>query len=474
VIDHHTDTTNIPLVVDLDGTLVRTDTLWESFFAAWARNVWLPIATFFLLFRGRAALKQELSARALDSRLTVETLPYNEAVLARVRDARAQGRTTVLATAADAKVASAVAAHLGVFDRVFASDGETNLKAARKTEKLVAEFGEKGFDYIGDSRADTPVWRAAREAFTVSSVQPSGVARIEDAATPISAAKAWTKMLRVRHWIKNLLVFVALFAAHRFTDANAWQAVIATFIAFCAVCSGIYVFNDLFDLASDRIHPSKKNRPLARGFISLPSALVAAIVLLASGLALAFFVGRWVGVALVAYCVVNALYTLKIKRIAVADVSVLAGLYTLRIVAGAVAIAAPLSPWLFAFSVFAFLSLALLKRAIDLNRLSPDEPLAGRGYTGRDATFVNVFGAGASIASVLVLALYVAAPQATALYRNNVPLWFALAIILYWLMRIWQRAMRGEMDDDPVLFATKDLTSWVCAALIAVCFIAAV
>ncbi|MGL5004002.1 MAG: UbiA family prenyltransferase, partial [Casimicrobium sp.] len=255
---------------------------------------------------------------------------------------------------------------------------------------------------------------------------------------------------------------------------SAWQAVVATFIAFCAVCSGIYVFNDLFDLASDRVHPSKKNRPLARGFISLPNALFVAIALLVCGLALAFFVGRWVGVALVVYCFVNALYTLKIKRIAVADVSVLAGLYTLRIVAGAIAIAAPLSPWLFAFSVFAFLSLALLKRAIDLNRLAPDEPLAGRGYTGRDTTFVNVFGAGTAIAAVLVLALYVAAPQAITLYRNNVPLWFALAIILFWLMRIWQRAMRGEMDDDPVLFATKDSISWCCAVLIAGCFVAAV
>jgi 4-hydroxybenzoate polyprenyltransferase/phosphoglycolate phosphatase-like HAD superfamily hydrolase len=466
--------TSIPLVVDLDGTLVRTDTLWESFFAAWARNMWLPIATLFLLFRGRAALKQTLSARALDSRLTIATLPYNDAVLARVREARAQGRATVLATAADEKVANAVAAHLSLFDRVFASDGQTNLKAQRKTEKLVAEFGEKGFDYIGDSRADAPVWRAAREAFTVSSVQPSGVARIEEAAAPLSAIEAWTKMLRVRHWIKNVLVFVALFAAHRFAEAGAWQAAVATFVAFCAVCSGIYVFNDLFDLASDRSHPSKMKRPLARGFIALPAALFAAIALLACGLALAFFVGRWVGVALLAYCAVNALYTLKIKRIAVADVSVLAGLYTLRIVAGAVAIAAPLSPWLFAFSVFAFLSLALLKRAIDINRLAADETLSGRGYTGRDATFVNVFGAGASLAAVLVLALYIAAPQAAALYRNSVPLWFALAVVLYWLMRIWQRAMRGAMDDDPVLFATKDATSWLCVALIAACFVAAI
>jgi 4-hydroxybenzoate polyprenyltransferase/phosphoserine phosphatase len=465
---------NIPLVVDLDGTLVRTDTLWESFFAAWAANVWLPITTFFLLFSGRAAFKRELSARAFDSRLTIETLPINEAVLACVRDARAQGRMTVLATAADERVANAVAARLNVFDRVYASDGTSNLKGATKTEKLVAEFGEKGFDYIGDSRADAPVWRAARQGFTVSSVQPNGVAKIEDASGSNDALAAWTKLLRVRHWIKNVLVFVALFAAHRFTEGAAWQSVLMTFIAFCAVCSGIYVLNDLFDLSADRTHPSKRFRPLAVGQIGLPTALFAAIVSLAGGLALGFFVGRWVGATIIGYCVINGVYTLYAKRIAVLDVSILAALYTLRIVAGAVAIAAPLSPWLFAFSVFAFLSLALLKRAIDINRLAPDETLSGRGYTGRDATFVNVFGAGASIAAVLVLALYIAAPQAAALYRNSIPLWFALAVVLYWLMRIWQRAMRGAMDDDPVLFATKDAVSWVCVVLIAVCFVAAI
>ncbi len=470
--------TQVPLVVDLDGTLVRTDTLWESFFAAWANNVWLPITTFFLLFRGRAALKRELCARAFDSRLTIETLPINDAVLARVRDARAQGRTTVLATAADERIANAVAAQLGVFDRVFASDGESNLKGETKTQKLITEFGEKGFDYIGDSRADAPVWAAAREAFTVSAVQPSGVAKIEHTNEEKGVLARWTKLLRVRHWIKNLLVFVALFAAHRFTDAVAWQPALYTFAAFCAVCSGIYVFNDLFDLAADRTHPSKRFRPLAAGQIALPNALMVATAALAGGLALAFYVNRGVGFAILAYCAVNALYTLRIKRVAVADVSVLALLYTLRVVAGALAIAAPLSPWLFAFTVFAFLSLALLKRAIDINRLQPDEALPGRGYTGRDAAFVNVFGAGTAIAAVLVLALYIAAPhsaaQAAPLYRNPVWLWCAVAVVLFWLMRMWYLAMRGASDDDPVLFATRDPISWASAALIAAFFVAAI
>jgi 4-hydroxybenzoate polyprenyltransferase len=470
---------SIPLVVDLDGTLVRTDTLWECFFAAWSECVWLPIVAFALLFRGRAVFKREVASRA---NLDVERLPYDEAVLSRVRDARAKGRTTVLATAADERIANAVAAQLGVFDRVFASDGESNLKGNHKTQKLVAEFGEKGFDYIGDSRADAPVWAAAREAFTVSSVQPSGVAKIESAHEEKGMFARWTKLLRIRHWIKNVLVFVALFAAHRFMDANAWQSALYTFIAFCAVCSGIYVFNDLFDLASDRTHPTKRFRPLASGQIALPNALVVAIFALAGGLALAFFVNCLVGATILAYCAVNALYTLRIKRVAVADVSVLAALYTLRVVAGALAIAAPLSPWLFAFTVFAFLSLALLKRAIDINRLQPDEPLPGRGYTGRDAMFVNVFGAGTAIAAVLVLALYIAAPhsaaqasaaQAAPLYRNPAWLWCAVAIVLFWLMRMWYLAMRGASDDDPVLFATRDPISWASAALVASFFVAA-
>jgi 4-hydroxybenzoate polyprenyltransferase/phosphoglycolate phosphatase-like HAD superfamily hydrolase len=465
---------NIPLVVDLDGTLVRTDTLWECFFAAWANDVVLPFKCLGWLMQGRAALKQALGARALESRLMIDTLPLNDAVLERIRDARAQGRTTVLATAADSRIANAVATRIGLFDRVFASDGETNLKSHNKTAKLVSEFGDKGFDYIGDSNADVAVWKASREAITVSTLQPSGVKRIESANGDASAFSTWIKLLRVRHWIKNVLVFVALFAAHRFTETLAWQQAIYTFFAFCAVCSGIYVFNDLFDLASDRSHPSKRFRPLAAGLISLSSAFSIAIMLLALGLFLAFCTGLWVGITVLGYCVVNGLYTLHAKRVAVLDVSILANLYTLRIVAGALAIAAPLSPWLFAFSVFAFLSLALLKRAIDINRLAPDEKLPGRGYTGRDAAFVNTFGAGAALAAVLVLSLYVSAPQANVLYRNTTWLWFALAVILYWLMRMWQLAMRGASDDDPVLFATKDLTSWICAALVAACFVAAI
>jgi 4-hydroxybenzoate polyprenyltransferase len=459
-----------PLVVDLDGTLCRTDTLWECFFAAWARDLLIPIRVVFWLLSGRVTLKRELASRG---GIDASALPWNESVVNALRAARAEGRETILATAAHRDVAYACADSLKLFDRVFATDDATNLKAETKARALVDAFGERGFDYVGDSRADVPVWAAARTGFSVSSLQPSGVVAMRDASSG-GALSRWIKLLRARHWIKNVLVFVALFAAHRWMNPSAWIATLQTFVAFCAMCSGIYVFNDLFDLRSDRLHPSKKFRPLASGLIALPTAFMVGTVLVMCGLALAFYVSLEVGLIVSTYCLANVAYTLWLKRQAVADVSVLAVLYTLRILAGVAAIAAPLSPWLFAFSVFAFLSLALLKRAVDLNRLQPDEKLAGRGYTGRDAAFVNVFGAGASIAAVLVLSLYVASPQMNALYKQPQWLWLILAVVMFWLMRMWQLAMSGRGDDDPVLFATKDPLSWGCVAVCAVFFAMAI
>jgi 4-hydroxybenzoate polyprenyltransferase/phosphoserine phosphatase len=462
--------TAIPLVVDLDGTLCRTDTLWECFFAAWAKDVLIPMRALMWLLSGRPALKRELARAA---QLDATNLPWNADVVTSLHAARAAGRETVLATAAHQSIADEVARALPLFDRVMGSDDAANLKGAAKAAALVSLYGERGFDYVGDSRADEPVWAVARHGFSVSSVIPHGVSSLATNAAPKTFAR-WARMLRIRHWVKNVLVMVALFAAHRWTDASAWQASLVTLVAFCTVCSAIYVLNDLFDLAHDRQHASKKNRPLAAGSIALPYAFLAAMTFLLSGLALAAWAGESVLLVLAAYCVFNAFYTLKLKRVAVADVCILAALYTLRIMAGAVAIAAPLSPWLFAFSVFIFLSLALLKRAVDVNALADDQSLAGRGYTSRDAPFVNVFGGGSALAAVLVLALYVASAQVGVLYSRANWLWLALAVILFWLMRMWRLAIAGQGDDDPVLFATRDSVSWGCALACAVCFALAV
>ena len=456
-----------PLVVDLDGTLCRTDTLWETYFAAWRFCWWLPLVAPFWLIAGRSQLKSRIAEIALP---IINRLPWNESVVDALKEARVNGRKCVLATAANERIANACAAELGLFDEVMASSASVNLKGRAKAEQLVSRFGVGGFDYIGDSRADLLVWAQADRKYSVSSLVPLEGERL-GSAQPESSLSSWIRLLRVRHWVKNVLVFVAPVAAHSWANAAGWQAVTATFFAFCAVCSGVYVLNDLFDLASDRTHPSKRKRPLASGALSLATALFVALVLLMGGIAIAWMTGPLVAEVIVAYVAVNALYTMHLKRMPVFDVFCLAGLYTLRIVAGAAAVVVPLSTWLVAFSVFAFLSLALLKRAVDLARLGADESLPGRGYSGRDAAFVYGFGISSATAACLVLALYVASDQVTSMYADPLWLWGLAVVVLLWLARMWRMAMNGTMDDDPVLFATRDNVSWGCAVVITACIL---
>ncbi len=452
-------TTPRPLVVDLDGTLCKTDTLWECFFAAWRVQWWLPLACAFWMLSGRSKLKDRLAAIAVPE---ATALPWNLAVIDVLRAARVAGRRTVLATAANVRIAQSCADELDLFDEVLASDGVVNLKGHAKAAELVARFGQGGFDYLGDSTADLPVWAAADRKLTVSDVVPAGGERLAQAEASL-AVSHWVKLLRVRHWVKNVLVFVAPIAAHQWSAGATWLSALLTFAAFCAVCSGVYVLNDLFDLASDRAHPTKRRRPLAAGELSLATATFVALVLLIGGLGLAFWIGPLVGAVVALYVVANAIYTVRLKRVAVFDVFCLAGLYTLRIVAGAAAVMVPLSTWLVAFSVFAFLSLALLTRAADIDRLAPDEVLPGRGYSGRDAAFVNGFGISSAIAACLVLALYVASEQVAAMYAEPLWLWGVAVVVLMWLARMWRMAMNGTMDDDPVMFAVRDGVSIGCA-----------
>lgn len=448
------------LVVDLDGTLCRTDTLWECFFAAWRMCWWLPLRLPLWLLRGRAVLKRRLADIALPE---VSRLPWNANVVAAMAAAHAENRPVVLATAADQRVAEACARHFPAISEVLASDGVHNLKGAHKAAALTARFAA-GFDYIGDSRADQPVWAAATGRMSVSHIIPAGGNQL---ARPAPAGmRGWIRLLRVRHWVKNALVFVAPLAAHQWHDAAPWQVVLAAFAAFCCVCSAVYVFNDLFDLAADRAHATKRHRPLAAGELSLAAATIVATLLMFAGLGIAFAAGTSVVSVVGGYVLLNVAYTTWIKRQPVYDVFCLAALYTLRIVAGAVAAAVTLSPWLVAFSVFAFLSLALLKRAADLSRLDGDTALPGRGYRARDALFVNGLGLTSAVAACLVLAMYVAGDQVTTLYTQPLWLWGMVVIMLLWLARLWHLAMNGAMDDDPVLFATRDAASW--ASLIAI------
>jgi 4-hydroxybenzoate polyprenyltransferase/phosphoserine phosphatase len=464
----------LPLCVDLDGTLVATDTLWESALALLRtqplRALLLPV----WLVSGRAALKRALGQVAP---IDVAALPYRAEVLAYIAEARAAGRRVVLTTASTRAIAERVAAHTGVFDEVMASDQE-NLKGPRKREALVARFGERGFEYVGDSRADLAVWEGAGAGSLVggSRALAAGLAARTTLARELAVrpgdAAAWLRALRVRQWLKNLLLFLPLLAAHRFGDLAAALAALVGFFAFGFTASAIYLANDLFDLPSDRAHPSKRERPFAAGTLSIPAGLAAIPLALCAAAALASSLPTAFGAALVFYVLVNGLYTLWLKRVVLADVTVLGGMYALRVVVGGLATRIPVSTWLIAFSLFFFLSLAFLKRFAELRRLCDEGASAtpGRGYVPSDAPVLLALGPACAVVSALVLGLYVEGDTVETLYRTPNVLWALIPLLVYWSARIWLLAQRGELDDDPILFTTQDPGSYLVAALALVVF----
>lgn len=452
-----------PLCVDLDGTLVRGDLMWEALASLAMRRPLAAIAAGFALRRGRAAFKAALAAR---SPVDPMRLPYHEGVLGWLRERRGEGRRVLLATAADRRHAEAVAGHLGLFDEVLASDGVRNLGSIRKRDLLCGRFGVGGFDYVGDhARKDLPVLRAARACGLVGAairlrgrLEADGRSVLETFPVRNSFAGTLLRALRWHQWAKNLLLFVPIATAHLVGDAAAWGAAGVAFACFCLLASATYLLNDLRDLRSDRAHPSKRLRPIASGELSIPAASGLAAALLAGAAALAALLPPGFAWCLLGYLAVTLSYTLLLKRLVLVDVVALAALYTVRIVAGAMAIEVPLSAWLLIFSLFVFTSLAFLKRHVELRRHSPPAggPIAGRGYVAADEAVVRTAGISCGSISALVLALYVQSPQVEELYRTPEALWLLVPFMVYWNARVWLRAGRDEIDDDPVISVMAD------------------
>lgn len=458
------------LVVDLDGTLIRSDMLFESFWAACARRWTTPFLSLAALRQGRAALKARLSALGP---VEVASLPYNEAVLGYIRRWRAHGGRTALVTATTQALADQVAGHLGLFDEVHGSDGTVNLKGGRKAEFLVTRFGAGGFDYIGDAEADLAVWAQSGKAIVVESTPDLGEKvkatgrEVEPLATEKPSARLYLKEIRPHQWLKNLLVFLPMLAGHRF-DAPTLGRAALTFAAFSLIASAVYVLNDLLDLAADRAHPRKRNRPFASGALPISHGTVMAPLLLAAGLALALPLGLATLGVLLGYFALTSFYSLYLKRRIVVDIVALAALYTVRIVAGGVATGIPLSVWLLAFSVFFFLSLAAVKRQAELVDQIADGRrfTAGRGYWSDDLPQVEMMAISSGYVSVLVMALYLNSPAVAELYHQPAALWGICMVLLYWVSRVVMLAHRGQMHDDPVVFAVKDGISQASAILI--------
>ena len=469
------EASSVPLCIDLDGTLVRSDLLLESALRAVKDRPLAAGGAFLGLLQGRAQLKKRL-ADLVD--LRIDLLPYNPPVVALAESAKASGRRVVLATAANRKYAEQVARHLGFFDSVHASDDRTNLSSGTKARELVRLYGEGGFDYAADAVRDLKVWGHAGRAIVIDA-QPgvlSGLARLgvphEVLSARHSRLPALIRALRPHQWLKSFLVFLPLLAAHVYLDPFAILGAVAAFVAFSSMASAGYLINDLLDLDADRAHPRKRRRPLACGDLPLSWGLALAPLLVAIGAGIGALLPPVFFAVLIAYFVATLTYSLHLKRQPILDVLTLAGLYTLRVVGGAAAIAVPLSFWLLAFSMFLFLSLAYLKRYAELEALRTNggDWASGRGYGVGDLELVRGLGIPAGYGAVLVLALYINSPEVRALYANPTLIWLVCPILLYWIARTWSVAHRGLMHDDPLVFAITDrgsqLTVLTCALIL--------
>lgn len=417
-----------PLVTELEEVLLRTDSLQEGLVRLLKRRPHLlPVALGWRL-RGRGPCRQEVARRV---ELDAARLPYDEAVLARLTEAKAGGRRVVLATAAARSVADGVAAHLGLFDTVLASEGGQELTGARRDARLRETLG-------------TP-YEEVRAA--------PGLAR---------RGRALFKALRVHQWAKNVLVFVPMLAAHRAFHGPLLLQSLLAFVAFSLCASSVYVLNDLLDLDADRQHPSKRRRPFASGTLSLGLGPGLGLGLLAAGAGVALLLPREFLALLGTYYLITLAYSFRLKQVMMLDVLVLAGLYTVRILGGSLAVGIPTSNWLFTFSIFLFLSLALVKRLSEVRRLRMTQASAapGRGYVAGDYEQLATLGVSSGYLSVLVLALYITSREVTALYAHPERLWMLCPVMLYWVGRVWLLAHRGEVNEDPLVFALKDRVSY--------------
>lgn len=447
-------------MVDLDGTLTYTDTLIESILILLKANPlhFFPICRWALA--GPVELKSQLARRV---QLDVSLLPWRLDLLEWIKKQRLAGRRIVLATAAHQSIADAVAGHLGLFEQTLATDGTTNLKGAHKLAAIKAAVGAD-FVYAGDSPADLTVWRSSSAA-VVAGAPAALEARVRD-MVPVEAVfggsgstwRVWLHALRVHQWIKNVLLFVPLFTAFAFGQGDKVAAAAMAFLAFSLAASGTYLLNDLWDLEADRRHPRKRERAFASGRIPVARGVLAAALLLLAGLALAGMVSLSTAAVLAGYVVLTTCYSWALKAYVLIDVLTLALLYTYRVVAGAVATQIAISPWLLAFSIFTFFSLALVKRCAELVQLqqSGHDAARGRDYRVSDLVVLWPFGASASICAIVVFGLYVASPETASRFAHPQALWLVAMGMMYWFGRLWIKTARGEMHDDPIVFALRD------------------
>lgn len=467
----------IPLVVDLDGTLLKVDSLHEAFVEFLSKKPIHAVRALASLKQGRAAFKEAIADHVLPQ---AETLPVDEAVLDVMKRAREDGRKVYLATAADRRFAEAIADEIGAFDGVIASENGINLKGEVKAESLVARFGAHRFDYVGNDAADLPVWRAARSQL-VAGASPHFAERVRSElpeAIVLGTRKpelgAYLRALRPHQWLKNGLVALPALAAHSFSVDGIITVLIAI-ASFSLGASSIYLVNDMLDLPHDRAHPAKRHRALAAGAVPLVHGIALFAVTAALSIALALLLPVAFIAILIVYMALSLSYSVYLKRKLMIDVVALAALYGIRVLAGGAAAGIALSHWLVGFCFFIFLSLALVKRTTEMMTLPQRSvgKIKGRGYRRMDLQTITALTAASGFVAVLVLALYINSPDVTTLYHRPELLWGVCLVLVYWLGRVCFITGRGEMHQDPVIFAVTDRISLIAGALVVAIFLAA-
>lgn len=451
---------NVPIVVDLDGTLTPTDTLVESIIKLIKKSPLNLLRLPIWLVKGKAGFKDTIAAQV---NIFPAGLPYRVPLVDYLRQEKAKGRHIVLATAAHQTIADGVSDHLGLFDRVLSTKSGSNLKGIAKLQAIQQFYGD-GFVYAGDSKADIPIWNAARAAILVG-VRPNVAVAVRrnvpiEREFPNDAVKlsVWLRALRVHQWLKNLLLFVPLLTAFSFLEIGKLATMTVAFLSFSFAASATYMVNDMWDLDSDRMHPRKRHRPFASAQIPILHGLAVAGGALIFAFVMALAVSKGFFLMLVLYVLLTSVYSWLLKGYVLIDVLTLSLLYTLRIMAGAVAIGIPTSSWLLAFSVFMFLSLALVKRCAELVSLEQNGAIAshGRDYRVTDLVVLWPLGVGAALSAVVVFGLFISAPETQTRYATPNLLWLVAIGLIYWLARLWIKTSRGEMHDDPVVYAVKD------------------
>jgi 4-hydroxybenzoate polyprenyltransferase len=463
----------LPIFVDLDGTLIKSDVSYESFLALIKQNPLNFFKAIAWFIKGKPYLKAKIAESV---ELDAKHVPFNVEFVKYLRNEKEKGRKIILASASEKKFVENIAAESGLFDAVIATDKGLNLSGKNKT-KAIKDYCEthnlnSGFAYAGNSSVDIPVWKVANERILVTddkffAGKVSKKMHFEKKFIFGRPLKSLILSLRPHQWSKNLLIFVPMFMAHKLFEPQILLATGYAFIAFCCAASSIYLINDLLDIEADRIHRTKMKRPLASGAMQVRTALIVIPVLLAVAAGISLNLPRNFSLCLCLYIFSTVLYSFFLKKIPVLDIIVLAMLYVLRLFAGSMSGGVFVSQWLLSFSLFAFTSLACLKRFSELALVKSEhlEKSLGRGYKVGDLEPISQFGTASAYLSVFVLVFYINSKEVAALYKNAGVLWLLCPVVLYWITRVWILAYRGKVHDDPVVFALRDKVSYLIVAI---------